>query len=152
MFREKGSNVWKSGRVVRSFKKTSKHKALRHLDVEGEGRVEFDFSKDIDEWKENIGNEELADLDEADLVQESFSEGGEYTKACPVKTVPRKDHHKPEIQAAMNSEILKFEKFEAFEEVEDQGQQRIPIRWVITEQKDFGKNSLSKQDCACMVI
>ena len=40
----------------------------------------------------------------------------------------------------MNSEILKFEKFEAFEEVDDQGQQRIPIRWVITEQKDDGKN------------
>jgi hypothetical protein len=140
LFREKGSKLWKSGRVVRTFKKTSKHKTLRHLDVEGEGRVEFDFSKDIDEWKENVGNEELADLDEVDTVEDIISEEGDYTNAYPVKLVPRKDHYKPEIQAAMKSEILKFEKFEAFEEVDDQGQHRIPIRWVITEQKDDGKN------------
>ena len=140
LFKEKGSEVWKSGRIVRTFKKTSKHKTLRHLDVEGEGRVEFDFAKDIEEWKDDLGTEEPTDVDEDDLVEEIVSEEDDYTNAFPVKIVPRKDYYKPEIQTAMKSEISKFEKFEAFKEVDDKGQQRIPIRWVITEQKDDGKN------------
>ena len=60
--------------------------------------------------------------------------------AFPVKLIPRAEYHKPEIQAAMQSEISKFENFEAFEEVDDIGQKRIPIRWVISEQKVDGKN------------
>ena len=78
---------------------------MRHLDVEGEGRVEFDFSKEIDEWKESVGNEELEDLDEVDVPEDILPDGVESTDAFPVKTVPRKDHCRPEIQAAMNSEI-----------------------------------------------
>ena len=142
LFREKESESWKSGRVVKTFKKTSKHKTLRHLDVEDEGRVQFDFDKDIAEWKENPGNEELVDTIEDDLLIAGDILTGEDDSidAFPVKIVPRKDYNKPEIQAAMSSEISKFEKFEAFEEVNDQGQNRIPIRWVVTEKKDDGKN------------
>ena len=136
VFREKGSDIWKSGRVVRTFKKSSKHKTLRHLDVEGEGRVEIDFAKDIDEWKENIGDEVLDSLED-EATMEDADDG---ITAFPVKLVARTDYHKPEIQAAMKSEISKFEKFEAFEEVEDVGQPRIPIRWVVSEQKEDGKN------------
>ena len=39
----------------------------------------------------------------------------------------------------MQAEIKKFKDFEAIEEVEDEGQFRIPIRWVISEQKEDGK-------------
>ena len=126
--------------VVKTFKKTSKHKTLRHLDVEDEGRVQFDFAKDIDEWKEMQGDEELVDCIEDELVGDILADEDDSVDAFPVEIVPRKDYKKPEIQAAMTSEISKFENFEAFEEVDDKGQNIIPIRWVITEQKDDGKN------------
>ena len=139
LFRERGSDSWKSGRVVRTFKKTSKHKTLRHLDVENEGRVEFDFAKDIDEWKENPADEEFGETDD-EVNGEILVDDDTSDHAFPVILVPRKDYHRSEIQAAMQAEISKFEKFEAFEEIEDMGQRRIPIRWVVSEQKNDGKN------------
>ena len=39
----------------------------------------------------------------------------------------------------MKAEIRKYEDFDAFEEVDDEGQYRVPVRWVVTEQKDNGK-------------
>ena len=54
--------------------------------------------------------------------------------------VPKDQYKKLEIQAAMKAEIVKFKDFEAYTEVIDEGQRSIPIRWVITEQKDYGKN------------
>ena len=58
----------------------------------------------------------------------------------PVKVLPRKEYERPEIQDAMKTEIEKFKSFNAFEEVHDIGQFIIPIRWVVTEQKNDGKN------------
>ena len=58
----------------------------------------------------------------------------------PVNIVQKKDYNRPEIQAAMKAEISKFETFKAFEEVVDENQPRIPVRWVVTKQKDDGKN------------
>ena len=138
MFKEKDSDLWKSGTVVKTFKKTSKNKSLRHIDIEGEGRVQYDFEKDIDEWKENQGTEDLDDTNEGELSLEEDVAG---SIAFPVKVVvPRKDYKRDEIKLAMKSEIAKFEKFGAFEEVDDEGQRRIPIRWVVTEQPNDGKN------------
>ena len=138
MFKEKDSDLWKSGTVVKTFKKTSKNKSLRHIDIEGEGRVQYDFEKDIDEWKENHGTEDLDDTNEGELSLEEDVAG---SIAFPVKVVvPRKDYKRDEIKLAMKSEIAKFEKFGAFEEVDDEGQRRIPIRWVVTEQPNDGKN------------
>ena len=57
----------------------------------------------------------------------------------PVKLVPKVDHARPEIQEAMQAEIKKFRDFDAIEEVQDEGQFRIPIRWVVSEQKEDGK-------------
>ena len=44
------------------------------------------------------------------------------------------------IQEAMQAKISKFKNFDAFTEVPDDGQYSIPIRWVVTEQKEDGKN------------
>ena len=40
----------------------------------------------------------------------------------------------------MKAEIRKFQEFEAYEEVDDEGQSSIPIRWVVTKNPDSGKN------------
>ena len=39
----------------------------------------------------------------------------------------------------MQSELEKYKTFDAFDEVLDEGQYSVPIRWVVTEQKEDGK-------------
>ena len=45
-------------KMILIFGKNSKHKSLRHLDIEDEGRVQYDFVKDIAMWKEKPEKEE----------------------------------------------------------------------------------------------
>ena len=46
----------------------------------------------------------------------------------------------PEVQDAISAEIAKYKSFNAFKEVEDEGQHCVPTKWVVTEQKSSGKN------------
>ena len=39
--------------------------------------------------------------------------------------MPKSEHHRPEIVAAKREELIKWTKYEAFEVVEDQGQEKI---------------------------
>ena len=40
----------------------------------------------------------------------------------------------------MKKEINKYEQFEAIDEVDDVGQYRVPIRWVVTKHEMDAKN------------
>ena len=40
----------------------------------------------------------------------------------------------------MQSEIMKYKSFDAFDEVIDEGQESVPIRWVVTKQELDGNN------------
>ena len=40
----------------------------------------------------------------------------------------------------MQNEIEKYKTFEAFEQIDDEGQDSVPIRWVVTKQGQDGKN------------
>ena len=53
-----------------------------------------------------------------------------------VTEVPRKYHNSPEVIQAKELEFNNFQKFEAFNGVEDIGQRRITSRWVITQKED----------------
>ena len=53
-----------------------------------------------------------------------------------VTEVPRKYHNSPEVIQAKELEFNNFQKFEAFDEVEDVGQRRITSRWVVTQKED----------------
>ena len=57
-----------------------------------------------------------------------------------MQLVQKKDFGSCEVQDAMRKEIEKFKTFDAYEEVADEGQTSIPIRWVITRQPNDGKN------------
>ena len=50
-----------------------------------------------------------------------------------VTEVPRKYHNSPEVIQAKELEFNNFQKFEAFDEVEDVGQRRITSKWVVTQ-------------------
>ena len=110
LFKEKGSDSWKYGNVVKTFKKSSKYKNLKHIDVENDGRVQFDFENDIDEWKEYTEDNDMENDD--DIVKTYFLDEmcgmeneGMDTQVFPVKMVPKDQYKKPEIQAAMKAEI-----------------------------------------------
>ena len=50
----------------------------------------------------------------------------------------------------MNAEISKFETFNAFKEVVDEDQPRIPVRWVVIKQKDDGEEEKTFKVRLCM--
>ena len=50
----------------------------------------------------------------------------------------------PGIQEAMDQEIRKFEKFEAFKRVKDIGQSAIKTRWVFSKTDDVSKGQSLK--------
>ena len=135
VFKEKENNVEKKAKVVNGFKKTSIYKNYRQLKLEDGELIERDFADGIKEW--TTVPEEENDHGETFYMQELLN--SEEYDVYPVKLVPKEDHIKPEIQEAMQAEIKKFRDFEAIEEVKDDGQFRIPIRWVVSEQKEDGK-------------
>ena len=122
-FRMKENSTWIFAKVIKIYKKTSVHQNCRHLQLENGDVLDKDFSKDIEEWKD-------ASEDNLNDENESF----------PVKVLLKSEYSRPEIQEAMQAEIKKFQNFEAFTEIKDDGQYCIPIRWVVTEQKEDGKN------------
>ena len=141
--KEKESQRWKKGRIVKTFKKTGKYKHWRHIDVDDEGRLEIDFENNVEEWKEGNVDDDIEHGD--DEAQDTFFSDDridfdDIDDVFPVKLIPRSDYHRPDVQQAMKAEIIKFKNFKAFEEVIDEGQKGIPIRWVVTEQKHDGKD------------
>ena len=48
--------------------------------------------------------------------------------------VPVREHGKPEVIEAKDKEIKNLETYETFEEIDDEGQETIGSRWIVTEQ------------------
>ena len=141
LFREKGSQDWITGKVVGSYKKTSIYKYWKHVMIGGLV-IDKDFENGIEEWKEISEDEEEECDDISDtymMVDDDASDV--YREVFPVKIIPPKEYHRVEIQEAMQAEISKYKSFNAFEEVPDIGQTKVPIRWVVTEQKQDAKNA-----------
>ena len=61
---------------------------------------------------------------------ECFDEIAIYTVEVPVK-----EHKLPEVIDAKQKEIENLEKYGVFEEVEDEGQETVDSRWVITRKE-----------------
>ena len=139
LFKESESKGWKSARVVGSWKKNSIYKYWKHLLIDKDLVVEKDFENGILEWKVQPENENGDNAEEEDILDNFFLES-DSDEVFPVQIIPRKDYGKPEVQAAIVAEIAKFKSFNAFKEVEDQGQKSIPTKWVVTDQSDSGKN------------
>ena len=138
VFREVDDNEWKAGRVVGSWKKTSKYRYWKHLLLSNGLTVEKDFEKGIAEW--NIDSVEEGDLSEVDGDALCVLDDKEDSHGCFPVIIPSSQYHQPEVQSAIASEISKYKSFEAFREVDDEGQKCIPTKWVVTEQFSSGKS------------
>ena len=74
----------------------------------------------------------------------SFSEMCTYTIELPAS-----QHGRPEVKADKMNEIRNLKDYDTFEEVQDEGQERIGSQWVVTEKE---KHDGQKQACKARIV
>ena len=144
------------GKVVNVGKKNSKEKDKCWLKMKGETLV-IDFFREVESWKYlekpkvnfvdvntvlAVNEEEDAETEEEPgTVEKSMeAEGIFYLKrADPVEVlaalVSPKEYNNPEVKEAMSDELEKWERFGAYEIVDNEGQDTIDGRWVINKKE-----------------
>ena len=134
LFREKDNENWTSAKVIGVFKKSSKYRNFRQLQLDDGSKVEKDVATTITEWIDKKSEHEtVTEKEEDTFILEDIVESNTST-AFPVRNVPLKEHDTEEVKEAKLSEIKKFKEFGAVVEVDDEGQHRVPVHWVITQQ------------------
>ena len=116
-----------TGKVLRKQKPNSIHKNIVGVQLENGQEIDFDFSNEVQNWK--YIKEKPADTENENILNENF-----VTVLTKAQVKGRKD-----VEKAMKDEISKFESFEAFKTVKDEGQYAIKTRWVYTEHDDESK-------------
>ena len=145
-FKEYNSDIWRKAKVSGVFKKTSIHKNIKQLTFSDGFQTEVDFENDVEDWKPlnlHEENEEETEtfVTETDLLSSLVEYDQEnIIDAFPVNLVPRNQYGNKDVQNAMLQEIQKYKTFNAFEEVDDEGQESLPVRWVVTRHEIDGKN------------
>ena len=145
-FQKVGETSQKTGKVKHVGKSGSKKKNTCWIE-NGDEVIELDFLKDVSGWKyekeaEGVKFQETMSYDEQGvssrrLENEMEAEGVFYLtrnnqpKEVFATVIPVSQYKNPEVQAAMNDELEKWVAFEAYEIVNDEGQERIDTRWNI---------------------
>ena len=159
-FKVSGENSWRNGKVFKVGKKTGKDKFRAWIRMKNMHEDSYDFSKDIAAWKYahitfNDVSEEAEDenhestassdtlytgvwfLQNKKLLEVNEKLENEVNDVFKVE-IPKKYHDHPEIVESKKDELTKWKEYEAYEEVELDGQPVISTRWVVTE-KPSGK-------------
>ena len=136
-FKEQESDQFQSGRIIKTFKKSSKWKNSRHVELTDGGIVQKDFVDEVSEWKLKDDYKEDNGLE---AIENDILNKEEPDDVFPVRVLTKSEYGRPEIVQAMKDELEKFKSFNAYKEVDDEGQYCIPVKWVVTEQKLDGKN------------
>ena len=101
-----------------------------------------------EENEKEVENEELKDVIGAKYLKMEksvcFLESSVYVVEVPVR-----EHGKAEIIEAKNNEIKNLKTYETFEEVDDEGQETIGSRWIVTEKE---KHDGQKQDYKARLV
>ena len=143
-FKEYDSDIWKKAKVSGVFKKTSIHKNIKQLTFQDGFQTEVDFMNNVEDWKPIDRHEEQSEtfVTETDLLSSIVEYGDDdgVFDAFPVNMVPRSQYGSRDVQDAMLKEIEKYKSFKAFEEIDDNGQESLPVRWVVTRHDMDGKN------------
>ena len=120
-YQEKGSKEWVQARVVRTFKKTSKHKNFRHLKLENGEIAEVDFLNKVENWSEVPEEPIQSENQNETYFLSEILEKNDFTEheVFPVKVLTKSEYGRPEVTEAMQAKVEKYKTFEAFEEVID---------------------------------
>ena len=136
-FQEAGKQKFIQGKVLKKNKPKSIHRNMIKICMEDGTEKYYDVVKDNIEWKDAHENvEDQPEVccfhslqEEKDIMHEIF---------VPVLTKAQVKN-RPDAPKAMEDEIKKFESFDAFEKVNDEGQFVIKTRWVFAEHADESK-------------
>ena len=154
-FKENGSDKWEKARVFRVFKKSSIHKNVKQMTLADGSRIEKDFDTEIEEWKsmddaedsqaednKDEDNKEIKNYFLSSILNEKEVEVTEEVidNVYRAEIINKKEYDSDEVRDAMEKEIQKYRNFEAFEEVDNDGQESVPVRWVVTRNEPDGKN------------
>lgn len=153
---------WRTGKVKSVGKKEGKHQNTCWIE-DKEGSVEAINFERIDEWQveENkvyFSSTVMRDFQEEEIIEEKRDTridrekeksldifgvarlkiddkevGNNNTNQVFVTIIPQNRHKEPECVLAKEKELEKWDQFEAFEEVPDEGQKAVSSRWVIVE-------------------
>ena len=89
-------------------------------------------------------------FDDEDLSEDDFLKNVERVVTVLATEVKKSEHNSPEVIDAKNRELENYVKFDAFEEVEDEGQTRITTRWVVTRKEDHDGMKVKTKARLCM--
>ena len=146
------------GKVTQVGKASGKDKNRCWIRDEDNKERSFDFAQDVKEW-ENVHlvhfTEEVSDKETPEVMKkkdkemdhkgtqllyytmrEDILEDDKKVQEVLVTEIPKRFHNSPEVIAAKELEMTNFIKYQAFEEVKDEGQPRISSRWVCTNKED----------------
>ena len=135
------------GKVIEVNKPNSKHKFKCIVKLMEGKYCEIDFENEIKEWKYLFDQDEKETEDTESKENLELDDIGTYwlrmaNDECLLEEittyaveVPKKRHNEPQVIEAKQRELNNFKHYEAFEEDDDIGQERIGSRWVITEKE-----------------
>ena len=146
------------GKVTQVGKASGTNKNRCWIKCQDDQERSFDFSHDVSEWKnvnmvhftEEVHKKETsAEMKKKDqqmdqkgtqvlfyAMREDILDDDKKIQDVLVTEIPKKYHKSPEVIEAKETEMSNFIRFEAFEEVNDEGQPRISSRWVVTNKED----------------
>ena len=122
-FKLVGKESWLDGKVLNKHKNKSMYKNIVVIQLEdGLKEEELNFSKDVEQWAEI--NEEDDEISEpcCSVLQSKV-------------LIKAQAKEKPGLKKAIEREIKKFENFEAFKRIIDEGQFAIKTRWGFSKGK-----------------
>ena len=161
-FLKAGESVEKTGKVKHVGKRGSKKRNSCWIECD-DVLEELDFAKDIEGWKYESGVQRVM-FKEADSIEHSRrmetsmeAEGVFYLtrKTEPIDvfaaTIPASQYKHPEVQGAMADELEKWVTFDAYEIVNDDGQERIDTRWNILRKEGHDGLKTNVKARLCLV-
>ena len=157
-----GGPSWCTGRVVKVGKQTGKDKFCCWVKC-GEEVKKLNFQNDVEAWEYSgisFAKDTKSEDDESKVVTEVMYTGIQNLKCKSVSglvstktndilvvNIPSKYHDDPKVIEAKNSELEKWDRYEAFEEVAFTGQCVIGPRWVVQEKNEKIKARFVVKGC-----
>lgn len=136
------------GKVIQKQKKSSKFKNTVGIKLENGKEKDFDFSKDIKEWKDEKDCEDKNYYTTDPCCLHTFLEEKDFDHEVFATVLTKAEvKGRPDLDQAISDEISKFENFGAFRRVTDEGQYAIKTRWVFSEHDESKGYKLKARLC-----
>ena len=126
-----GESNWKVTTILgRAGKATGKYKYWLNIHDENEDPKSIDWSNGVEDWREREGHISKAEESESEESEEVY--------------LANDLHDSKRVREAKFNELQNWKRYNVYEEVCDNGQPCISVRWVCTEKHIDGKPSIVK--------